>query len=529
MPHARLPGHEDSERQGELSPPSVGKVTPAHPTRRLRRRPKYVDGPALRYALWRRIRGRLLWISLTLGVLTISVLAAGLIGLPHVLLIILSIPVLTLALAGLPHLVRAPLVHTVVGRAMPGSDPDLDQRVSPAESVEEFKATFALVVGVGFTDANHVDVLTNGDGTFDRLWSDLRAAQCSITVQMYYAGPGLVADTTFDILATRARAGVDVYFLYDAFGGEDLPQHHVESLRAAGVHTAAYRPLRWYALDNASHRLHVRGLVIDGRVGYTGGFGIDDKWLGDGRSPGEWRDTNVRFVGPAVVQLQAGFFAAWSAATGELLIGDFLTRRSQVSGTATDGITTRQVESPGSVLAALVYSQALMGSTAAERLIALAISSARRTLYISSAYFVPTPVFARLLVNTARRGVDVRILTNGRQSDVRTTWLAGRRSYEPLLQAGVHIYEYSTTIHAKTFVVDGRLSAISTMNFDNRSLAYNNEVALVTLDAAIGGYMDTLFMDDARYADEIVLTRFRARRWTERALERLASIGSRIL
>lgn len=163
----RLSRHEDSERQGERSPPSDGKGIPAPPVRRQRRQPQYVDGPALRYALWRRVRGRLLWISLTLGVLSISVFASVLIG--------------------------APLVHTVKARAMTGSDRDSDQRLPPAASAKEFKATFALVVGVDFTDGNQVDVLTNGDGTLDSLWSDLRAAQRSITVQMYYAGPGVAA------------------------------------------------------------------------------------------------------------------------------------------------------------------------------------------------------------------------------------------------------------------------------------------------------------------------------------------------
>lgn len=238
MPHTR----EDSgaERQGEPSLPSGGNGTPEPRPRRKRRTPQYVNGPALRYALWRRTRGRLLWVSLTLGVASVSVLGSGLIGLPHVLLVILSIPVLTMALVGLPHLVRAPLVRTIVVRAAGTPQQDSGSTLPPAVSEEEFKATFALVVGVAFTDGNHVDVLTNGDGTFERLWSDLRGAQRSITVQMYCAGAGVVADTTIDILATRARAGVHVNFLYDAFGTEDLPRHYLEALRTAGVHTAAY-------------------------------------------------------------------------------------------------------------------------------------------------------------------------------------------------------------------------------------------------------------------------------------------------
>ena len=520
----------------------------ANPGRQSRkhRAPQYVDGPALRHALWHRIRGRLLLATLGLGVLGSAIFGPGLIGFPHVVLVVLSIPVLTMALVGLPHLFRDPLVRKVVVR--PGgvsSDHIGDCAITPAVSAKEFRTTFAVAVGVAFSDGNGVDVLANGEGTFERLWSDLRVAQRSITVQMYYAGPGIVADTTIDILAERARSGVEVYFLYDAFGAEDLPETYIHSLREAGVHTAAYRPVRWYNLDNASHRLHVRGLVIDGHIAYTGGFGIDDKWLGNGRLPGEWRETNVRFRGPSVGQLQAGFVAEWSTATGELLVGDFLFDVADAS-VATTGVTNRETPSAmtsvssesrdsdrfvsaGAASCAVVRSPPLMGSTAAERLVALAIYSARQTLFISNAYFVPTAAFTRLLLDAARRGVDVRVLTNGRSSDVRTTWLAGRRSYELLLRGGVRIYEYSTTIHAKTFVVDSRLTAIGTINFDNRSLAYNNEVALVTLDAATGKLMDSLFIDDIGYSDEIIAAAFRTRGWTSRLMESVASIASRLL
>lgn len=519
-----------SHEEWHASVTSKSSETPEHGPGRTRRSPRYVDGPALRYALWRRTRGRLLWVSLALAMIGVGTIGPRFIGFPHLILAIASIPMIAMALVGLPHLLRDPLVRTIVVRATEHREPAVPAR-PPAVSSVEFRGTFALVVGADFTAGNQVDVLTNGDGTFERLWSDLRTARRSITVQMYYAGPGAVADTIVDILAAGAKAGVQVYFLYDAFGAADLPRQYIDALRAAGVLTAAFRPVHWYALDNAAHRLHVRGLVIDGRIGYTGGFGIDDKWLGDGRSPGEWRDTNARFVGPAVAQLQAGFVADWATTTGEVLIGDFLTHPSAPPDAthATPRVWQNGAESPETDFSAIVCSPPLMGSTAAERLIALAIASATRTLYISNAYFVPTPGFALLLREAAGRGVDVRILTNGRQSDVRTTWLAGRRTYESLLGTGVRIYEYGTTIHAKTFVVDGYLSAVTTMNFDNRSLAYNNEVALVTLDAGVGQYMDSLFLGDASYSDEILLATFRTRAWTSRVMERLASIGSRLL
>lgn len=439
----------------------------------------------------RRIRRKLAWTAL--------------------ILLLASIPIVLFALVGLPHLFRNTLVRNIIAREA-GEEP-------PAIASAHFAPAFAMLTGTPLTAGNAVEVLVNGDGTFPRLWRDLRAARRSVTVQMYYAGPGAVADSATRILAERARGGADVYFLYDAFGAQDLPARYLDTLRAAGVRVAEFRPLRWYSLDRASHRSHVRGIVVDGAVAYTGGFGFDDKWLGAGQRPREWRETNARFSGPAVAQLQAAFIAKWAEATGELLTGErFLPSSGGPPPTA------------GGTEAALVYSPPLTGSTAAERLLALSIASARRRLYVANAYFVPNADFVQLLVDAARRGVDVRLLTNSAQTDVKTTWLAGRSRYDTLLTAGVRIYEYRpTTIHAKTFVVDGTWSAIATMNFDNRSLAYNNEVALVARDSVIGATMDSLFLDDLRFTDEIRLDTFQQRPWTERLLERGASIFANLL
>ena len=388
---------------------------------------------------------------------------------------------------------------------------------APAVASAHFAPAFALLTGTPLTAGNAVAVLANGDATFPPLWRDLRSARRSVTVQMYYAGPGTVADSATRILAERAHAGVDVYFLFDAFGAQDLPRRYLDTLRSAGVRVAEFRPIRWYALDRANHRSHVRGIIVDGAVGYTGGFGLDDKWLGEGRQPRERRETNARFAGPAVSQLQAAFIAMWAEATGELLTGERYLPFDDMPAATAAGVA-------GAAEAALVYSPSLTGSTAAERLLALSIASARRRLYIANAYFVPPADFVQLLVGAARRGVDVRMLTNSAQTDVKTTWLAGRSRYETLLAAGVRIYEYRpTTMHAKTFVVDGAWTAVATMNFDNRSLAFNNEVALVALDSAVGASMESLFLDDLRFADEIRLDVFRRRPRTQRLLERAAA------
>jgi cardiolipin synthase A/B len=421
---------------------------------------------------------------------------------------VLGVIVILLALVGLLYLTRGTPVEAL---RSPGSD-------IPGVSDPAFRRTAEVLAKMELVNGNRLELLTNGNETYPPLWDDLRAARRLITLQMYYCRPGKVADTLKTILMDRARAGVRVLFLHDAFGSQDLPKEYFEELESAGVETQTFRPVHWYSLDKASHRSHIRVVVVDGEVGYTGGFGIDDKWLGDGRSEGSWRDTNARFRGPVVMQLQATFVAGWAEATGELLAGDLLFPEEEFE------------EPAGDHYAALLHAAPTIGSTAAERFLALSIAAARKTLYISNAYFVPDDDFRRLLSDAARRGVDVRLLTASEKTDVPATRYAGRGRYEELLRSGVRIYEYSPSMmHAKTFVVDGVWSSVGTMNFDNRSLAFNDETNLVTLDAEFGARMDSLYQVDLQHAKEITLEEFQRRPWRQKLREQLAIGISRLL
>jgi cardiolipin synthase A/B len=415
--------------------------------------------------------------------------------------IIVGTPMLLFALVGMPHVLRTPAVRVVVS--------ELGRGHAPAARAPEFRSTFALLTESELLPGNRAELLANG-AVFPRLWDDLRAARRSITMQMYYAGTGQVADSCVRILSERARAGVQVYFLIDAFGGGEFADHHVDSLRAAGVRTSEFHPLEWYSLDRASHRLHVRGIVVDGAIGYTGGFGLDDKWLGNGLVPEEWRETNTRFTGPVVLRLQSVFVAKWAESTGEALASEHLFPSALPGPVANDPLME----------AALVFSPPGVGSSTGARLVALAIVASRQRLWITSAYFVPDLDFVGLLGDAARRGVDVRILTNGDKTDVRTTQIAGRSRYDSLLASGVRIWEYQpTTLHSKTLVVDGLLAIVATMNFDNRSLAYNDEVALVMRDESFAEQLEMMFEADLRHAAEFRLETFRERPWHERLLE----------
>ncbi|MDB4915991.1 MAG: Phospholipase D-like domain protein [Gemmatimonadetes bacterium] len=415
----------------------------------------------------------------------------------------------TLALAGILSITRGTPVKTVVAIG------DKDGAPAPEDSL--FSRAMELYTSLHLTTGNAVEQVNNGS-VYDRLWPDLRAARHTITVQMYYAKPGAVADTMAKILAERARAGVRVLLVLDAFGSANLKKSWADSLRAAHVEIGLLRQLHWYSLHNATDRSHVRVVVVDGEVAYTGGFGLADYWLGNGASEGQWRDSNVRFEGPAVMGLQAAFAAAWAECTGELISGDMYFPKKAF--TTVDG----------GVVAGVLFTSPTTGSTPAERFNALSIAGARKTLYVTNSYFVPDDDFRRLLEQARKRGVDVRILTVSKNTDVKTTWWAGRSRYEELLKSGVRIYEYQPAMmHSKTFIVDGVWGSIGSMNFDNRSLAFNNESNLVFLNPKLGSEMNATFMDDVTRSSEITLAEFSRRPWYDRVIERGAAVLSRLL
>ena len=429
----------------------------------------------------------------------------------YTLVAVVTLLLASLALVGLRYLTRGTPVAEVSG--VEGN------RDLPRTDDESFARSIELLTHSDLQYGNDATLCLNGDGTYEQLFHDLETARETITLQLYYCHPGKLADRFRDVLRERAKAGVRVLFLLDAFGSAPLKEEYFESLRAAGVEIAKFRPVRWYALEKAYARSHIRVVVADGRIAYTGGFGMDDKWLGDGQHENQWRETNVRFTGPAVSQLQATFATGWAEATGELLTGETLF--PPLSTDEENGQTMR---------AAVIHAAPTIGSTAAERLLALSIASARHTLYITNSYFVPDDDFVRLLGGTAERGVDVRILTAGHLNDVKSTWYAGRAQYERLLERGVRIFWYQPAmIHAKSFVVDGCWSSVGTMNFDNRSLAFNDESNLLVLDERFGGALQEVFLGDLARSKEVKLEEFRLRPLRERVLEWGASRLARVL
>ena len=386
----------------------------------------------------------------------------------------------------------------------------------PAVGDPAFRDTMEMLIHAQLAHAHSVEIFINGDQTYPRFWDDLRAARESITIQLYYCEPGKMADMFRDILIERSRAGVKILFLVDAFGSA-LDKAYMDTLEAAGIGTCVFRPLRVLRANTIQHRSHARVICIDGNIGWTGGFGLADKWYGNGRDKDQWRDSNVRFTGPAVRQLQATFAACWGEAAGELLIGPLL---FPPPGPSSDE----------GVLAGMLHARPSVGSTDAERFYALSMECARERFYLTNSYFVPDKDFRNMLCAAATRGVDARVLTVGNATDIKSTLYAGRAHYEELLGSGVRIYEYrDTMMHAKTLVMDGMWGAVGSMNADNRSMSFNEETMFVMLDADLGSKLEQQFHDDLAFADEVDLATFRKRPVLDRLKERAAHQLRRVL
>jgi cardiolipin synthase len=429
-------------------------------------------------------------------------------------LVALLLPLLLLSgWIGLLYLFRG----TPMGEIRVLDEPEDDGEPTPV-SDPLFLETMESQVGVVLESGNDVEVLCNGDEVYPRLFADLRAARKLITFHVFWYRPGRLAVQLREILEERARAGVRVLFMHDYFGSHPIRKEYWESMRAAGVEVVTFRPLRRDTLHKVQQRSHTRCVVVDGRIAWTGGFAIADEWLGDGRHEDQWRDTSVRIVGPSVSHLQSAFVADWTEACGQLLIGSTVFPHRE------------NVPRDGDTFGGLLYTTPSPGSTAAERFLALSIAGARETLYVTNAYFVPDDDFRRLLCDTAARGVDVRVLTPGANTDKKSTWYAARAHYEQLLAGGVRIYEYRPTmVHAKTMVVDRSWCSVGTMNFDNRSLALNDEVVYMMHDRAVAAQLHDAFLRDIELADELDLEQFRGRGFAGRLKERFWVTWSRLL
>jgi cardiolipin synthase A/B len=369
-----------------------------------------------------------------------------------------------------------------------------------------FTATMEAHTGSPIVGGNRIDVLLNGDQIFPAKLAAVRSARTSITYAEYFYADGGPARDIAEALAERCQTGVVAHILFDGFGTISMPADYVRLLKNAGCQVATFRPLgRFVSIGRHNKRNHRRVLVVDGRLAITGGSGVSEKWTGNGRVDGHWRDTDVRIAGPAVHHVQSAFFENWREATGELLGGE------RYFG---DGR-----RAAGDARAQIIRSSPAGGGFEMYTMHLLAIAAARQSVYLTNPYFLPDDRMEEALLEAAARGVRVVALTPGK-IDHNVVRAASRRGFGRLLQGGIEIYEYQAALlHAKTMVVDGVWATIGSTNFDNRSFGLNDELNVVLYDRSVVERLATAFEADLGHSRRVTYEAWRNRGLYAKLLE----------
>ncbi|MEO6361685.1 MAG: phospholipase D-like domain-containing protein [Caldimonas sp.] len=393
----------------------------------------------------------------------------------------------------------------------------IERRLSRLYSLDDpqFANDLSHLLGPPVLAGNRAAVLLNGDAIFPPMLAAIRSAKQSITFETYIYWSGDIGKEFADALIERARAGVATHVLLDWLGSVKMDEKLLQEMKDAGVQVQRYHPPHWSHLSRLNNRTHRKLLVVDGRVGFTGGVGIAPSWTGNAQDPEHWRDTHFKVEGPVVGQMQAVFLDNWIKASGDVLYG---------------AKYFPQLAPAGSVRAQMFSSSPSGGAESMQLMYLLAITAAARTIDLSAAYFVPDELSLKALEQALKRGVRLRIVVPGEHIDSDVVRLASRAKWGPLLAAGATIAEYRPTMyHCKVMIVDGLLVSVGSTNFDNRSFRLNDEATLNVMDAGFAREQTTIFEADLARAKPTSHAAWLDRPWKEKLGERFASLlGSQL-
>ena len=404
------------------------------------------------------------------------------------------------------------LIVALVAVNASSGEKKIQRRIEHLYSTEdpEFLHVMGVLLGPPVVAGNRYRVLVNGDRIFPAMLDAIRGARRTIDFETYIYWSGTIGQEFADALSERSRAGVKVHVLLDWVGSSKMDQSLVDELKSAGVEIEKYHPPHWSHLGRLNNRTHRKLLIVDGRVGFTGGVGIADKWSGDAQDPDHWRDTHFEVEGPVVAQMQGVFMDNWIKTAGAVLhSAGYFPPIEPVSGGA-----------------AQVFSSSPSGGSASMELMYLmAITSAQRTIRLSSSYFVPNDLAVRTMVAAMKRGVKLQIVTPGTHIDTETVRAASKARWGELLAGGAEIYEYQPTMyHVKVMIVDEFMVATGSTNFDDRSFRLNDEANLNIYDRSFAAEQVKVFEADLARSRRIEFAEWEARPLKEKLIEQLASI-----
>lgn len=384
-----------------------------------------------------------------------------------------------------------------------------------AVSAPQFTRNMDHLLGPGLLPGNKLTALQNGDQIFPAMLNAIRAAQRTITFETYIYWSGEIGRQFSEALCERARAGVKVHVLLDWVGTGKIDQKYLEDMRSAGVEVERYHPLRWYTIARINNRTHRKLLVVDGRIGFTGGVGIADVWSGNAQDKDHWRDSHYRIEGPAVAQMQSAFTDNWIKTRGKLLFGpEYFPELKQVGDTRAQ--VFRSSRSEGSESVRLMY--------------LLSIASATNNIRLQAAYFVPDGLAVETFIAARKRGVKIQIIVPGPHIDTKVVQRASRSRWAELLDAGVEIYEYQPTMyHCKVLIVDDVWVSVGSTNFDDRSFRLNDEANLNIYDGDFALEQIKVFDADLTTSKRITRENFEQRSAVGKAVDELAGLLRRQL
>ncbi len=411
----------------------------------------------------------------------------------------------------------AVMLVVFVGLFGPGPRYHINAASSEENTSDEFLHTLECLTDSRVHRDTVLTVLTNGDHFYEDELRAIASARKSVNLEAYIFQRGEIAARYLDALVERARAGIKVNIVLDALGSAGTTGHYLRPLTGAGGKVSWYNSAStWYKLPRYNHRTHREVMVIDGRTGFIGGAGIADHWYkGKHRDP-RWRDTMVRVEGAAVANLQATFAENWLEACGEILTGPDYFPTDLMSPSEGATLVVNSTPSAG-------------GSTRARLLFQMLLASAKKSIHITTPYFLPDQSMINELVRAIReRGVELTLLVPGKRSDHLLTRSSSRLEYGKLLEAGGRIFEYQPAmIHAKILLIDGLWGVVGSTNFDNRSFGLNDEVNLAMREPGFVERLEEDFVRDLANSERITYEAWRHRPVLQRAPELLGWVFAR--
>ena len=369
----------------------------------------------------------------------------------------------------------------------------------------QFIREMSVLLGPSVLQGNSVTALNNGDEIFASMLEAIKSARKTITFETYIYWSGEIGNDFAEALEERANAGVAVRMLIDWVGSAKMDETLLQKMKDAGVEIVRYRPLKWYNLGRMNNRTHRKLLVVDGKIGFTGGVGIADNWEGHAQDPEHWRDLHFRIEGPTVAQMQAAFNDNWIKTTGVILNGEEY---------------FPELESVGNKAAHLFVASPAGGSESMHLMYLISIAAAERSIDLQAAYFVPDALAIEALLAARKRGVRIRVIVPGEHIDSDVVRMASKSQWGELLQSGIEIYEYQPTMfHNKMLIIDTELVSVGSTNFDMRSFRLNDEANLNIYDHQFAQEMTELFESDLQPTREYTYEIWAARPWREKFIE----------